>query len=349
VTSKLSLLTSFALALALVTPAYAPAAEISTPPLPAVSPVWPPPPAQPAIRFVRAITGPADWGITFGFFGRISDAVSGRQEERFVRPTGVAERDGVLYVADPGAPALWIVDRPQNRVMRVDRVGNTPLASPVAVALGPDASVFVADTVLKKVFQLDREGNPLGPAAAESVRPAGLAFDSKNRALYVADSSAHHVAVFGPGGTPIRTFGDGGSANGEFNGPTFLAWGPDGVLLVTDALNYRIQAFDRDGRFLWKLGRQGDGSGDFAAPKGVATDSAGHLYVVDALFDTVQVFESGGSLLLAFGERGTGDGQFWLPAGIFINAKDEIYVADAYNHRIQEFRSVANPGGEVAK
>jgi DNA-binding beta-propeller fold protein YncE len=342
-----SVASAMVLMLVAYAPAVTPAGDASS--SPAGTLAWPAPPAEPVVRHVRAIAGPEGWGITPSLFGRIVDALSGKQDERFVRPTGVAEHEGVLYVADPGAPALWIVDAPQNRVTRVDRVADAPLVSPVAVALGPEGSVFVADSVLKKVFRLDRAGKLLEVAAAELARPAGLAYDDDRRELYVADSAAHRVAVFGAGGALVRAFGERGAGDGEFNGPTHIAFERGGALLVTDALNYRVEAFDRAGRFLWKMGRQGDGSGDFAAPKGVASDGAGHVYVVDALFDTVQVFDTAGALLFSFGERGTRDGQFWLPGGLFIGPQGEIYVADAYNRRIQEFRGMTSGGKGAPK
>lgn len=295
-------------------------------------------PTQQSVRFVRAVAGAADWGITPGVFGRLINSLTGKEDPRFVRPTGVAVRDGVLYVADPGAPALWILDGPQSRVLKVTRAADSTLVSPVAVALGPEGSVFVADTVQKKIVRLDAAGNAIATIASPTLaRPAAVAFDPERQWLYVADSVGHRIEVFGANGAPIHSFGSWGAADGEFNAPTHLAF-DRGVLYVTDALNYRVQAFDRDGRFLWKMGRQGDGSGDFAAPKGVATDRAGNVYVVDALFDVVQVFDPTGALLVAFGEHGAGEGQLWLPGGLFI-AGDEIYVADSYNRRIQVFRS----------
>jgi len=295
---------------------------------------WPAPPAEPAIRYEKAVAGAADWGIASGTFGRLLDALTGKEDPRFVRPTGVAARDGVLYVADPGAPALWILDAPQNRLTRVTQGGGDALASPVAVALGPQGSVFVADTVRKKIFRIGAAGNTMATiASTELERPAGLAYDPERQWLYVADSVRNRIAVFGPDGVPIRSFGSAGAADGEFNGPTHIAYDGRGTIYVTDALNYRVQAFDRDGKFLWKMGHQGDGSGDFAAPKGVAADAAGRVFVVDALFDAVQMFERGGRLLVAFGEHGTAGGQLWLPGGLFI-AGDEIFVADSYNRRI---------------
>jgi DNA-binding beta-propeller fold protein YncE len=255
-----------------------------------------------------------------------------------IRPTGVAERDGLLYVADPGAQALWIFDGPNQRAHKITRVRGVTLASPVAVAAGPDATVFVADSALREVWQLDRAGALIRIVAKDGLeRPAGLAYDAGRDRLYVADSISHRIKVYQSSGTHILTWGTRGSGNGEFNHPTHVALDRRGTVLVTDALNFRIQAFDRDGRFLWTIGRQGDGSGDLAGPKGTATDSLNHLFVVDSLFDAVQIFQPDGTLLLTLGERGVRPGQFWLPGGIFINKEDRIFVADSYNQRIQVF------------
>lgn len=306
---------------------------------------WPRPPAEPRIHYVRSVAAPREWGIAKSFFRRMIDTLVGKGEEHFIRPTGVAERDGVLYVADPGAQALWILDRVQNRFSKVSQVQEEALGSPVAVAVRPDGAVFVADTLLKKVFLLDRAGKFIRVAAEEGLaRPAGLAYDAATQRLYVIDSATHRISVYGPDGTRIRTWGQGGSEDGEFNRPTHVALDRTGTLLVTDALNFRVQAFDQEGRFLWKLGHPGDGSGDFAAPKGLAADSEGHIYVVDALFDAIQIFERDGPLLLAFGERGTQAGQFWLPGGLYITPQNQIYVADAYNQRIQVFVFDPDPG-----
>lgn len=300
--------------------------------------VWPQPPAMSRIRYVRSIAEPRDLGIKKSFFGRLIDAVTGNHSGRLVRPTGVAESDGVIYVADSGAQAVWIFDPANQRSVKVEKVDGTDLISPVAVADGPEGSFFVADSYLKKVFLLDRQGKLLRTVAEEGLeRPAALAYDQAAGRLYVADSVGQRIAVYASDGRHLSTWGKRGYGDGEFNYPSYLALDRSGVLLVTDALNYRVQAFDRNGKFLWKIGHHGDGSGDFASPKGVAVDSEGDLYVVDALFDAVQIFDEEGALLLQFGDRGTAPGEFWLPEGAFINKQDRIYVADSFNGRIQVF------------
>ncbi len=314
----------------------------------APAPIWPEPPAKTRIRYLRSISGPQDWGIAKSLFRRLIDALTGSGSDHFIRPTGVAEQQGVLYVADPGAPALWIFDAGRNETHKVERVGDTELLSPVAVAIRPDGAVYLADSRLKKVFLIDRAGELIGVAAQQGLeRPAGLAYDPVRGRLYVADSANQRIAVFGPDARLIGTWGAAGSGDGQFNYPTHLALDPAGTLLVTDALNFRVQAFAPDGRYLWQFGHHGDGSGDVAAPKGVAFDPAGHVFVVDALFDAVQIFRRDGRFLLGFGQHGAQPGQFWLPGGLFISPNNEIYVADAFNQRIQVFQG--GPGAAREK
>lgn len=307
--------------------------------------VWPKAPAQERIRYLRSVSGPQDWGISRSLWRRLVDALSGRSEEAFIRPSAVAERDGVLYVADPGAQALWILDASRDRYARVTHIGEQALVSPVALALGPGGAVFIADTALKAVFLLDHDGVLIRSFATQGLeRPAGLAWDASKQQLYVLDSLRHRIAVFDANGALLRNIGESGNGDGQFNHPTHLELDASGELLVTDALNFRIQAIDQKGGFLWKFGKTGNGAGDFAAPKGIASDSAGHVYVVDALFDAVQIFDRQGQLLLGFGERGAGSGQFMLPRGIYISAEDKVYVADAYNQRIQVFLGAVATG-----
>lgn len=304
----------------------------------AQSQVWPKPPAEPRIRFDRSITTARDLGIKQHLFRRFMNAISGEKNKQLLRPTGVTERNGTIYIADIGGQTLWILDTVHDSFAQIRQAGTENLVTPAAVAVRSDGAVYVADSWAKKVYLLDSRGKFLGIAAQTGLqRPAGVAYDEISKRLYVADSAAHSIVVFKPDGSRVLSWGKRGSADGEFNYPTHISIDPQGRVLVTDALNFRIQAFDQDGKFLWKFGRHGDGSGDFSSPKGVAEDSNGHIYVVDALFDSVQIFNPDGTLLLTFGDQGTATGQFWLPGGIFIDDNDRIYVCDAYNHRIQIF------------
>lgn len=305
-------------------------------------PVWPAPPEPARIRYVRSVLGASDWGVSRSWFGRLVDTVTGRHETQFVRPTGVAVRDGILYVADPGAQSVVIFDATRHKELRIARAGDQPLVSPVAVTPGPQGTVYVADSWLRQVLQFDREGALLRSIAhADLQRPSSLAVDSTRQRLYVGDAKAHVVHVFDEQGNKVAAFGKLGSGPGEFNSPTHLTVMPDGSVVVTDALNFRVEAFGPEGQFKYQIGKLGDGSGNFAAPKGVAVDRNGLIYVADAMFDAIQVFDADGQLMLGFGEQGTQAGQFWIPNGLGIDANGQLFVADAYNRRIQVFQIVS--------
>lgn len=307
--------------------------------------MWPEPPLQPRIRLVRVLAQPEDLGSKPSFWRRVGELLVGRDDQHFVRPTGVAATEGAVYVADPGAQALWIVDLQGGRFRRIDRAGKQRLVSPVAVALGAEGRLLVADSSLARIFVYAGDGTLAGNIASPELRrPAGIAYDATRDRLYVSDSGAHRVWRFAGDGRLDGAIGRRGTGPGEFNFPTHVALDRDGHLYVTDSLGYRVQHFSPDGSYAGQFGRHGDTSGDFASPKGIGVDSEGHVYVVDALFDAVQIFDRRGQLLLAFGQRGVRRGQFWLPGGLFIDRHDRIYVADAYNRRIQVFQYLGDPG-----
>ena len=313
--------------------------------VPAPDRTWPEPPKQARIRLLQVVALPEDLGIQPSFWKRVGRFITGKREERFVRPTGVAVNDPVLYVADPGAQALWILDTRAGNSRTIHEADGQRLVSPVAVAVGRHGRVYLADSALARVFVFDGDGDLKDTIAHPDLRsPAGLAYDGDRDRLYVADSAAHGVWIFSGDGTPLGTIGRRGVGEGEFNFPSHVAVDRQGTLYVTDALNFRLQMFRPDASFGGLFGEHGDSSGQFAMPKGVAVDGAGHIYVVEALFDAVQIFDRQGRYLLAFGERGIQPGQFWLPGGLFIDSRDRIYVADAYNRRIQIFEYLGGGG-----
>lgn len=301
--------------------------------------VWPAPPQAPRIRFEQAISRPEDVGVRATVWQRVVQSIAGKgPEEMLVRPTGVAVRDQIVYVADPGSQALWVLDAQAGRCQRIQTLAGRRLVSPVAVTLGTDGAIYLADSYLATVFALDARGAVTATMTSETMRrPAGLAYDAARDRLYVADSASHCIWIFDGRGRASGVIGQRGAEAGAFNFPTHLAVDHEGTLYVTDALGFRVEMFTSEGRFAGQFGRHGDSSGDFASPKGVAVDSEGHVYVVDALFDAVQIFNRTGQLLLSFGSPGAGRGEFWLPNGLFIDGRGRIYVADAYNHRIQIF------------
>lgn len=320
-------------------------ASCATPPPAPVAPaaVWPPPPSEPRIAFVGYLRGPKDIGQTPSFWRTVGNWITGStgESENLRKPFAVAlDEQGNLCFTDSDTKSVGFADFAGKKWRRYDGAGKIKFASPVSVARR-NGIFYVADSQLTKVLAFRDGGKLLFEIAGPLKRPAGLAIAGDS--LFVVDSQAHAVFVFGLDGKFRFSFGHRGNGPGEFNFPTCAATDGRGHLLVSDTMNCRVQVFDLAGNFVLQFGSNGDTSGHFARPKGIAVDRTGNSYVVDALFDNIQIFNSDGRLLLNVGEPGDGPGEFALPNGIAIGADNRIYVADAFNHRVQIFKYL---GGE---
>src|SRR6266436_2485899 len=226
----------------------------------------------------------------------------------------------------------------------------------IGLAMDDDDRLFVSDSHLHCVFVFDAEHHLLNAFGQDSLeRPSGIALDSKNRFLYVADVVKNQVAVFDAdnfkrlrsiGGSPAQV---GGEEPGTFARPTNVAVDADGKVYVSDTINNRIEIFDADGDFLSMFGRFGAGPPFFRRPKGLAVDRHGRVWVADTSMDRVQVFDHEGRVAAYFGMHGTLPGQFVLPTGIAIDKNNRVIVSEQFKGRIQIFQYVTDAEAAVAK
>jgi sugar lactone lactonase YvrE len=302
--------------------------------------VWPGPPLEPRIQWVREIRTPQDAGAARGFWQRLGRFIGGEAETGIVRPYGVFldDRDR-LFIVDTGAALVHLMDTETGRYTMIAGENDNAFRTPIAITEDDDENVYITDADAGTIFRYNlKEGVLRRFTTFKLERPTGLAFSRAKRLLYVTDTGAHQIVALDLAGKERFRFGARGAAPGQFNYPTDLCVDKIGRVIVTDALNFRIQIFSPEGSLLDAFGEAGDTSGSFAKPKGVALDSEGHIYVCDALFDSVQIFDDRGRLLLGFGDSGSKQGQLWMPSGIYIDRNDYIYVADSYNQRVQVFR-----------
>lgn len=313
---------------------------------------WPSPPQTPRIQYLGSISSPSDVGVKKSWIKKALDRVFGEEDSdiRMMRPYGVCADSEKIYVTDPGMSLLHVFDIRDKKYFTIDRAMENEFISPIGVAADKNGDIYLSDSMLRKVFVLDKEGNYLREIGSPDlfVRPAGIAIDEDR--VYVIDTHGHRVLVFAKkDGTHLFSFGKHGTGEGELNYPTNIFTGRNKLVYITDSMNFRVQIFGRDGNFLSSLGKLGDGSGDFSKPKGVAVDSEGHIYVTDAHFDNVQIFDRDGQLLLYFGNTGSGRGEMVLPAGLYIDEKDRIYAADSYNNRVQIFQYLREKEGQAVR
>lgn len=304
--------------------------------------LWPLPPEKPRVQHLKTFITPQDLGVTKGFFAKLWEFIAGEDAvDRILSPHGVAaDGNGKVYVADWGAGKIHYFNFEKKKYEQFGKTKSGDLVSPIGVAIDADGLVYITDSVKKRVFVFEGTKNIRIIGDDSLSRPTGITINKKEGMIYVADTLSHRIRVYDLNGVHVRSFGEQGGEDGQFNYPTHLAMNSAGNLYVMDTLNFRVQIFDKNGRFISKFGGNGSAIGDFMKPKGIAVDSEDHIWVSDGLRNSVQVFDREGRLLLIFGKKGIGKGEFDIPAGIHIDAKDRLYVADSYNYRVQMFQYI---------
>lgn len=301
---------------------------------------WPPPPADPKIKFVEEFSSIEDMGIeTKG--GWLQNIIAGDKDvsARLIRPYGVAvDADGKIYVADVGR--VLVFDKKNGNFLSIgNKPGTVQLKMPIGIAVSADGTMYVSDAASERVFIYRRGGEFIGAigSAGELKSPAGLAIDAINGRLYVADTKKYVVRAYAFDGNLLFSITGEGGDKGRFNFPTSIAVDSKCNIYVVDTGNSRVQVFDSDGKFIKTIG--GGGKHNlFIRPKGIAIDSDGNIYVVDAAAQKFFMFNKEAKLLFSVGKGGSDPGQFSVPAGICVDAGDGIYVVDQLNGRIQVFQ-----------
>ena len=118
---------------------------------------------------------------------------------------------------------------------------------------------------------------------------SGVAVDD-NGALYVIDSLHDQILVFDRDGNAVATWGESGSAPGQFVTPVGAAVDAQGNLYVADYNGNRVQVFAPDGTPLGIIGSIGKGPGQFITPIYLTIGPDRLLYVAEEGNRRVQVF-----------------------------------------------------------
>ncbi|MCB9739687.1 MAG: hypothetical protein H6747_10495 [Deltaproteobacteria bacterium] len=261
---------------------------------------------------IRRITGQSVVTIA----GNASAGFQDGADARFSGPSDVAvEPSGSVVVAD----------RNNHRIRRVDASGNTTTVAgngtatwkdgtgtdtsfyyPEGIDVGPDGTIYVADTYNNRIRRISTAGvvDTLAGSGSSSYlegvgtssyfyRPGGVAVAGGT--LYVADSYNHRIRRIDiaskktslVAGNGTAKYADGVGAGASFYYPADVDVDADGNLFVADRANYRIRHITPGGTVSSLAGSVGgfeDGPGSsakFNNPYGIAV-AANVIYVADS-------------------------------------------------------------------
>lgn len=165
---------------------------------------------------------------------------------------------------------------------------------------------------------------------------------SKNGLIYVVDGVNNKIKVFNNNGEALSSFGEKGSAKGQFRYPLGMDVDNTGNIYIADSGNSRVQIFTRDNVFAAMIELPAK-NGKPADPTDVTVDeSRNRLYVVDNDNHRFLVYDlSTLKLINTVGEPGEQELMFRYPFFIALNAEQYLYIVDVINTRVQ----VINPDG----
>jgi DNA-binding beta-propeller fold protein YncE len=154
---------------------------------------------------------------------------------------------------------------------------------------------MVVTTTGNEVVTFDRSGKKLHSFTNKQlIDPTGVAIDGSN--IYVTDYEDNTLLKFNKTGKLLKSVGQKGSRQGEFEYPTGMTV-VGGEVIVCDSDNSRLQVFTSDLVLVRQFGSKGSGNGQLFFPWDVTHDEDRNLYVTDYGNNRVQVFNINGKFL----------------------------------------------------
>jgi outer membrane protein assembly factor BamB len=250
---------------------------------------------------------------------------------------------------------IWAVDEGTNMVIEFSPAGR------VLMVLGRRAEAVEAPPAEPA------PGTQPRPGWASFNRPTDVTWDKAGN-LFVADGyNNSRVVKIDPHGRWVKTWGERGSGQGQFNILHSIAADANGNIYVGDRTNRRIQVFDPDGNFLRQftidvpfdkavnvmLGAMPISNANPLAVSGapwaicITPPPNQVLYSADAVPGRIYKLTLDGKGLGVLGEAGKVPKQFGWIHEIACPSENELYVAELLNWRVQ--RLVLHPNARASR
>jgi DNA-binding beta-propeller fold protein YncE len=213
--------------------------------------------------------------------------------------------DGTIYCTDDGHHTVMIFT-PEGKLLMT--LGNKDQPSDTGFVHTPGKTMTACLPTIKR-------------SAPPFNRPTGVSLSSSGE-IFVSDGYGNaRVHKFSSDGTLLLSWGEPGTAPGQFRLPHSIWVDKQDRVWVADRENNRIQIFNTQGEFL-------DQWTDVNRPTDIFIDN--EVVYVSELSQRVSIFTIGGKLLARWGNEGCDEGNplFLAPHTIAVDSQGAIYVGE---------------------